>query len=341
MKARQLLIAIPVLAALAAAALVAAGYALVHAPGGHSTAVVLEVAPGSSVRKVAATLAEREVLEHPGVFEAYVRLRGQSARLKAGEYLVPPAATPAELVELLVSGEVMLHPVTIVEGWTWRETLDRLAAQQVLQADLAGLGAADLMARLGRQGEHPEGRFFPDTYHVARGTAVSQVLEMAMARMDQELARAWQARASDLPLETPYQALVLASIVEKETALASERPAIAGVFTRRLQRRMRLQTDPTVIYGLGADFDGNLRRADLERDGPYNTYTRAGLPPTPICMPSGEALVAATRPEPGDALYFVATGQADGSHYFSGSLEEHNRAVARYLKTLREARKRQ
>jgi len=161
-----------------------------------------------------------------------------------------------------------------------------------------------------------------------------------MERMDRELSLAWDRRDPQLPLQSPYQALILASIVEKETALGSERPAIAGVFSRRLERRMRLQTDPTVIYGLGASFDGNLRRADLERDGPYNTYTRAGLPPTPICMPGAQALAAATRPAAGDALYFVATGKADGSHYFSASLEEHNKAVARYLETLRQSRRR-
>lgn len=314
------------------------GYSLMHQPGSQQGPVLVHITPGSSVRKVAATLHAQGVLAYPSLFEAYVRARGLSTRIQAGEYEIPGRASQASILDLMVDGSVYLHPITIVEGWTWYEMVRRLSEHPVLVDDISAHSADEMMGLLGRPGEHPEGRFFPDTYHFARDTPLSRVLRLAMARMDQELARAWEARDRELPVQTPYQALVLASIVEKETALASERPAIAGVFSRRLQRRMRLQTDPTVIYGLGPAFDGNLRRSDLERDGPYNSYTRAGLPPTPICLPGAEALAAATRPAAGDALYFVATGEADGSHYFSTSLEEHNKAVARYLKRLRQNR---
>lgn len=194
------------------------------------------------------------------------------------------------------------------------------------------------MARLGEAGTHPEGQFFPDTYRFPRGIADTEIYRQAHALMRARLAQAWAQRAEDVPLKNPYEALILASIIEKETALASERKAISGVFSRRLRRGMRLQTDPSVIYGLGADFDGNITRRDLVTDTPYNTYTRAGLPPTPIALPGAGALVAAVQPEAGDTLYFVATGLEDGSHYFSKTLEEHNIAVQRYLKTLRARR---
>jgi UPF0755 protein len=196
---------------------------------------------------------------------------------------------------------------------------------------LAGQDDAAVMAALGAAGEAPEGLFFPDTYLFGKGTTDFEILRQARDRMRRELDAAWQDRADNLPIATPYEALILASIVEKETALASERPRIAGVFTLRLRRGMRLQTDPTVIYGLGAGFDGNLRRADLERDGPYNTYTRTGLPPTPIALPGAEALRAAVRPDERGEIYFVATGLPDGSHEFSRTLAEHEAAVRRYL----------
>jgi UPF0755 protein len=185
-----------------------------------------------------------------------------------------------------------------------------------------------MMNRLGRPGEHPEGRFFPDTYQFTRGQTDLEFLDRAMRKMDEELAAAWEERAPDLPLASPYQALILASIVEKETGQPDERPAIAGVFARRLRKGMRLQTDPTVIYGMGDRYDGNIRRRDLVEDTPYNTYVHTGLPPTPICMPGRDALRAAVNPAPGEALYFVSRG--DGSHVFSASLEEHNAAVKRY-----------
>jgi UPF0755 protein len=276
------------------------------------------------------------MIAHPRLFEIAVRLKGQGTRIKAGEYRFEPGITPQDLLAQLIDGRVLLHPIILVEGWTFREAVARLGVSDVLVDDISGLEDAEIMANLGRPGIHPEGRFFPDTYHVARGTRSSVLLKLAMERMDHELEMAWSARAASLPLTDAYQALILASVVEKETALESERAAIAGVFVRRLKKGMRLQTDPTVIYGLGASFDGNLRKADLERDGPYNTYTRRGLPPTPICLPGRKALEAATQPADGDALYFVATGEEDGGHYFSATLEEHNQAVARYLARLRQ-----
>jgi UPF0755 protein len=235
------------------------------------------------------------------------------------------------LLRLLESGAVVRHSLTVVEGWTFRDLRRALEGNAWLDNTLAGRDDADVMAVLGEGDRHPEGLFFPDTYVFGKGTSDVEILRQARARMQRELDAAWAARAEGLPLAAPEDALILASIVEKETALASERSRIAGVFTTRLRIGMRLQTDPTVIYGLGRDFNGNLRRADLERDGPYNTYTRAGLPPTPIALPGTEALRAATNPDERGEVYFVATGLPDGSHEFSRTLAEHEAAVRRYL----------
>jgi len=226
--------------------------------------------------------------------------------------------------------------VTVVEGWTFADLRRALERAPGLEQTLAGRDDPDVMEVLGESGLAPEGLFFPDTYLYERGATDLSVLRQARARMQRELDAAWQKRAADLPLEDPYQALILASIVEKETALAAERPRIAGVFTERLRIGMRLQTDPSVIYGLGDAYDGNLRKTDLLSDGPYNTYTRAGLPPTPIALPGQQALMAAVRPDERDELYFVATGLPDGSHEFSRTLAEHERAVARYLQRYRQ-----
>lgn len=330
------------LAALAAMAAGAGWWSMnrmMDAPGERDQSQVLVVEPGASVRRIASQMVDQGIGESPRLFEAYVRLSGQGKRIQAGEYPVAAKDSLRQVLARLVEGRVLLHSVTLVEGWTWWEMLSRLGTLEFLENDLGTLDAKALMERLGRPDVHPEGRFFPDTYFVPRGARLSRVLVNAMTRMDSELVRAWEARGEDLGLDSPDKLLVLASIVEKETALASERPEIAGVFLRRLKRRMRLQTDPTVIYGLGPDFDGNIRRADLERDGPYNTYTRHGLPPTPICMPGREALDAVIGATDSEALYFVATGEDDGSHYFSATLEEHNRAVARYLAKLRQKRR--
>ncbi len=293
--------------------------------------ITVDVPSGQPFAATARELSARGVLDHPDWLRAYARLTGADARVKAGEYEIAPGTTPRELLRLFESGVVVRHAVTIVEGWTFRSLRAALERNPYLDNTLAGQGDDAVMAALGEPGTEPEGLFFPDTYLFGKGTADLEILRQARARMRRELAAAWDQRADDLPITTPYEALILASIVEKETALASERARIAGVFTLRMRRGMRLQTDPTVIYGLGASFDGNLRRADLERDGPYNTYTRLGLPPTPIALPGADALRAAVNPDERDEVFFVATGLPDGSHEFSRTLAEHEAAVRRYL----------
>ena len=290
----------------------------------------LQVAPGDNLTAVARALHEQGILTHPRYLLWYARWEGEADRIQAGEYALQPGMTPAQLLERLVKGEVAQYSLTIPEGWTFHQMLAALEASEVLRHTLTGLDDAAIMARLGHAGEHPEGRFYPDTYLFPRGASDLDILRQAYAAMERHLAGEWAARAPGLPYETPYEALILASIIEKETAIPEERPLIAGVFVRRLQRGMRLQTDPTVIYGLGEAFDGNLRRRDLERPGPYNTYRHRGLPPTPIALPGGAAIHAALHPAPGDALYFVARG--DGSHQFSATIEAHNAAVLRYQK---------
>ena len=289
---------------------------------------ILDVAPGQNLSTLAWQLHRQGVLEQPRYLILLGRLSGQASRIQVGEFRIPADATPVELLRLLTSGQVVQHPVTLIAGWTFRELRAHLAGLPFLEHSLAEVGDSEVMQRLERPERHPEGWFLPDTYHFPRGTSDLAVLRRALLAMESHLQQAWEGRAGDLPLESPYEALILASIVEKETGVPEERPRIAGVFTRRLERGMRLQTDPTVIYGMGEAFDGNIRRRDLRTDTPYNTYTRGGLPPTPIALPSAEAVEAVMHPAEGDALYFVSRG--DGSHVFSATLEEHNRAVRRY-----------
>jgi UPF0755 protein len=293
--------------------------------------VTVEIQSGQPLRSVANGLAARGLLEHPQWFAWYGRWTGEDARMRAGEYAVQPGNTPRTLLKLFVSGVVIQHSVTIVEGWTFSEARKALAKEPNLGHATIGWSDDQIMAKLGEPGDAAEGRFFPDTYLFGKGTRDLDILRQARDRMRKELDAAWQQRSADLPLQDEYQALILASIVERETGNAAERARIAGVFVERLRRGMRLQTDPAVIYGLGSKFDGNLRKADLERDGPYNTYTRAGLPPTPIALPSAEALRAAVRPEQRGELFFVATGLGDGTHVFSKTLQEHEKAVRQYL----------
>ncbi len=286
------------------------------------------VPPGTSLRQLARGLAHRGILEHPRYLVWLGRWEGAAHQLQAGEYVIESGTTPQQLMAMLVAGKVRLHSLTVVEGWSFAQLMEAVRAHEAMDHTLEGVEAAQIMARIGHPGEHPEGRFFPETYSFPRGTTDVQFLERAYRAMQHRLEREWAGRAPGVPLDTPYEALILASIVEKETAVAQERPRIAGVFIRRLERGMRLQTDPTVIYGMGADYEGNLRRSDLQADSPYNTYTRSGLPPTPIAMPGGASLHAVLHPAPGKALYFVAKG--DGSHHFSDTLQEHNRAVIKY-----------
>jgi UPF0755 protein len=294
--------------------------------------VWLNVPGGAPLTRVASDLADREILRFPRLFVHYARIRGDATRIRAGEYRLHSGTSAVALLDILVAGQVFLHHITVVEGSRANDFYVTLQAHPAISSTTSSLN--EVMAELGVPGIHPEGQFFPDTYRFARGTSDIEVLRLAHSAMQRELEQAWSLRTADLPLADSYEALVLASIVEKEARLASERSMIAGVLTRRLRQNMRLQTDPTVIYGLGSGFDGDLRRRDLAADSPYNTYTRNGLPPTPISLPGRAALRAAVQPADGDALYFVATGESDGSHEFSATLEEHNAAVARYLQRL-------
>nr|WP_124222015.1 endolytic transglycosylase MltG [Tibeticola sediminis] len=291
-------------------------------------AVDLSIEPGTPPRAVAQAVADAGVPVSPLALYAWFRLSGQARQIRAGNYALEPGTTPRSLLRKLVRGEESLRTLTIVEGWNWRQVRAALAQASDLRADSRALDDATLMQALGRPGVAPEGRFFPDTYTYAKGASDLSILARAMRAMDHQLAAAWALRASDLPLASAEEALILASIIEKETAREQDRRLIAGVFINRLRRGMPLQTDPTVIYGLGERFDGNLRKRDLQTDTPWNTYTRSGLPPTPIAMPGRASLLAAVQPATTDAIYFVARG--DGSSHFSATLEEHNRAVNRY-----------
>jgi len=318
--------------ALLAVALAAAAYFWVHQPMGYRVAEVgsldLSIEPGTSPKAVAQQVVDVGANVDPMALYVWFRLSGQSRLLRAGSYEFDAQTTPARLLSMLVRGEESLRTLTLVEGWNMRQLRQALAKADQLKPDSQTLDDAALMARLGRAGVAPEGRFFPDTYSYAKGSSDLALLQRAMKAMDKQLDKAWQARLPHASVKTPEQALILASIVEKETGKPSDRAQIAGVFNNRLRIGMLLQTDPTVIYGLGAAFDGNLRRSDLRNDTPWNTYTRGGLPPTPIAMPGKASLLAAVQPANTRALYFVAKG--DGSSHFSESLDEHNRAVNRY-----------
>lgn len=263
------------------------------------------------------------------LMNAWLRASGKAGDLKAGSYEIVAGDTPRSLIDKIASGKQSLRAVTFIEGWNWRQVRAALAKAKHLKNDTATMSDAQIMERLGRPGIHPEGRFFPDTYRYAKGASDITVLRAAMQTLDKQLAAAWEARRADLPLKSPDELLIMASIVEKETGAAKDRATISGVFANRLKINMRLQTDPTVIYGLGEAFDGNIRKRDLQTDTPYNTYTRAGLPPTPIAMMGAAALQAAAQPADTRALYFVARG--DGSSEFSETLEAHNRAVNKYI----------
>jgi UPF0755 protein len=331
---KKLAIALGLLAALLAAAGVGvyAAWRTLDEPlriADEGQVMLFDVPPGSSLKKVGAELAGRGILAHPRIVTWYGQLRGDATHVHAGEYELEPGLTPRGLLEKLVAGKVFLHQFTIVEGWRFEDLLRLLRAQPAIAA--TDLDGAAIMAELGAPDVAPEGEFFPDTYKFPRGTSDVDFLRRAHEAMQRRLTAAWAGRDPDISVTTPYEALILASIIEKETALASERRKIAGVFNARIARNMRLQTDPTVIYGLGQDFDGDLRNRDLAKDTPYNTYTRSGLPPTPIALPGADSIEAAVHPDKSGALYFVATGEPDGSHHFSKTLEEHNAAVRRYL----------
>jgi UPF0755 protein len=289
---------------------------------------VIAVAPGTSLRGFAAELAARGWMEHAWILIFEARRRGLARSIRAGEYQVTPGMTPLELLDAVVSGRVVLHQLTLVEGWTFDRIMQEVGDSTRLVQTLGTRDPRRVMAAIGRAGHFAEGRLFPDTYRFPGGTTDVEFLGRAFRTMEEILTEEWQRRAVGLPYESPYQALIMASLVEKETAVPAERARIAGVFVRRLALGMKLQTDPTVIYAMGRDYDGNIRRGDLSIDSPYNTYMHAGLPPTPIASPGRDSIRAALQPEAGDALYFVARG--DGSHEFSATLAEHNRAVRKY-----------
>ena len=288
----------------------------------------VNVTPGMHLRSLSVMLEREGVVGNAQAFWLLGRVLGKGGALKVGVYILDRPLTPLALYRKFERGEVSQAIVQFIEGWNWREVRDELAAQPMLNHDSAGMSDAELMQAIGAEECSPEGLLFPDTYFYAPHTSDLNVLRRAYRLQREKLMAAWETRVPGLPYRTAYDALIMASIVEKETGAASERPMIAGVFINRLKLGMRLQTDPTVIYGLGERFDGNLRKADLLRDTPYNTYTRAGLPPTPIAMPSEASIRAALNPAKTDALYFVARG--DGTHVFSSNLVAHNRAVNLY-----------
>lgn len=312
------------------AALVGAGTWWLNAPLtlGEGAAVELEIEPGTTPLGVAQATVSAGVQAPPRLLWLWFRLSGKDRQIKAGNYEIPAGTTPFKLLEKLVRGDATMHTVTLIEGWNMRQVRTALAHADGLKPETQGMSDAALMAALGRPGVSPEGRFFPDTYAYAKGSSDLAVLRRALRQMDKRLEAAWAARSPDLPLTSPDQALILASLVEKETGRPQDRAQIAGVFINRLRAGMLLQTDPSVIYGLGEKYDGTLKKRDLQTDTPYNTYTRPGLPPTPIAMPGRAALLAAVQPQATKALYFVARG--DGSSEFSSTLDAHNRAVNRY-----------
>ena len=288
----------------------------------------VSIEPGTSPKEVAALVAKAGVPVNATLLYLWFRLSGQSRQIRAGSYEWSGQVSPRQILQKLVRGDESSGSVTLVEGWNIRQVREALRKADRLKPDTAQLSDAQLMQALERPGLHPEGRFFPDTYTYSKGSTDLAVLRRAVRAMDRHLEAAWAQRNPKIPLNTPEQALILASIVEKETGLLSDQGQISAVFHNRLVLGMRLQTDPTVIYGMGTRFDGNIRRSDLTTDTPYNTYTREGLPPTPISMPGRAALHAALHPAASKALFFVARG--DGSSEFSATLEEHNRAVNKY-----------
>jgi len=298
--------------------------------------IPLLVQPGMTLRSITEELSQQGLLTHPKYLVWEALWQGNANRIKAGEYELQPGLTPLQFLDKLVQGKVLQRTLTIIEGWNFTELMNAVRSNHYLAQTLEkNLTQDAIMARLGYPGQHPEGRFYPDTYHFPRGTTDVAFLQRAYSTMEQILADEWKQRDEGLPYETPLEAVILASIVEKETGKPEERKRIVGVFVRRLKRKIALQSDPTVIYGMGTSFTGNIRRSDLTTPTPYNTYIKRGLPPTPIAMPGKAAIHAALHPAPGKELYFVAKG--DGSHQFSATLREHKRAVARYQ--LRKRRK--
>jgi UPF0755 protein len=315
---------------------------VVLAAGGFLFYATLEVAPGtlplqfslkagSSLRSAAAQMERAGVLRHPEAFVLMGRLLGEAGNVRAGIYEVTRPIAPYALLRKVTEGDVTQHVVKFVEGWTFRQLRKALDEHPHIRHDTAGMAEPEILQRIGAKEVSAEGLFFPDTYHFDTGSSDLRVLRRAYRLMQGHLDAQWKARAAGLPLKTPYEALILASIVEKETGKPADRPLVAAVFVNRLRKGMLLQADPTVIYGVGSGFDGNLRRRDLQSDTPYNTYKRTGLPPTPIAMPGLASLAATLNPPQSDVLYFVSRG--DGTSHFSRTLGEHERAVTKYQRS--------
>jgi UPF0755 protein len=320
-----------------AAAVIGIGARSLDEPLRISSALRFKVPPGASFARVAGDLGAQGVIAQPRVWALFARWKGLAPLIKAGEYEVQPGTTPRELLMKMVAGQVLLHSFTIVDGWRVADMLDALRRNPDVLSTLGQAASPpDLMAKLGSPGLAAEGQFLPETYKFVAGTSDIELLRQAHAALARELDSAWTNRDPEIPLHSPYELLIMASIVEKESGVPQEIGKIAGLYLHRLAIGMRLQADPTVIYGMGERYEGDIRTVDLRTDGPYNSYTRTGLPPTPIALASAAVIRATARPEKTDALYFVASPKSDGSHVFSATLEQHNVAVAAYL-----ARKRQ
>jgi len=292
---------------------------------------------GSNIKMIAQQLSLEEIIDDPWLFILLAKIKGVEKSVRAGEYRLQQAQSPSDLLELFTKGQPILYSFTVIEGWAFRQMISEMQHHSFIVNTLKGKSDAEIMAALGYQGRHPEGLFFPDTYSFPKGTSDIEFLQRAYHLMQKHLQREWDDRAKNLPITSSYDALILASIIEKETGVAYERPLIASVFTQRLEKNMRLQTDPTVIYGLGEGFDGNIRFRDLKKDTPYNTYLHKGLTPTPIALPGLDSIRAALHPADSKALFFVAKG--DGTHYFSNTLEEHNKAVRKFQLKGKKARR--
>jgi UPF0755 protein len=294
----------------------------------NSQSIEFTVKPGSTLRSSAQQIADAGIPLNPILFEMLVRATNKSAKLKAGNYELKPSATPLMLIEQLARGEFAQESLAIIEGWTFRQMRQAIASHPALKHDTVDLSDQQILEKIAADFHKAEGLFFPDTYLFAKGASDLQIYKQAHEHMMKRLHEAWEKREASLPYKTPYEGLIMASIVEKETGQTADRNMIAAVFINRLKLGMMLQTDPTVIYGMGDQYNGNIRKGDLKKDTPYNTYTRTGLPPTPIALPGAESLLASFKPAKSDALYFVSRG--DGSSQFSSNLNDHNRAVNQY-----------
>ena len=301
---------------------------VLNSPLQNNRAMDFTIEPGMSLQSISTRLREIGLIKQPYYLVIEARRTRKDGKLKAGEYVISPGTTPRQLLDQFVIGKVKQYGLTIIEGWTFAQLMETIGNNTILTHTLNAADNSSVMSALGYPELSPEGQFFPDTYYFPRGTTDLDFLQRANHAQQEILAQEWEQRAENLPYKTPYEALIMASLIEKETGLTEERAEIAGVFVRRLQKGMKLQTDPTVIYAMGKNFDGNLRRQDLTIDSPYNTYVYTGLPPTPIALPGRDAIHAALHPADNNTLYFVARG--DGSHHFSETLNEHNKAVARY-----------